>query len=90
MRITDVALSTATPVSTRPTARRTETGGSSPTVVANAPKASGAQHPDEVAAAALQRAAGAAQASRVVAAENQRASDSVRGDIDPARVLQNA
>ena len=89
MRITDVALSTSTPVSTRQTARRTETGGSSPTVVATQ-KTSGAQHPDEVAAAALQRAAGAAQASRVVAAENQRASESVRGDLDPARVLQSA
>lgn len=90
MRITDVALSTSTPVSTRQTARRTDTGATSPTMVASAPKTGGAQHPDEVAAAALQRAAGAAQASRVVAAENQRASDSVRGDLDPARVLQRA
>ena len=67
MRITDLNVPMATPATTRPAARRTETGGSAPTVVAS-PKTSGAAHPDEVAAAALQRAAGAAQASRVVAA----------------------
>lgn len=88
MRITDIALSTATPVGTpRTSARRTEAGSTAPTVV-SAGRTSSAAHPDEVAAAALQKAAGAAQAIRVVAAENQRATDSVRGDIDSSRVLQ--
>lgn len=88
MRITDIALSTSTPVATpRAATKRAEAGSSAPTVV-SAPRTSSAEHPDEVAAAALQRAAGAAQAGRVVAAENQRATDSVRGEIHLDRVLQ--
>lgn len=90
MRITDVALSTSTPVGTpRSSARRTDAGSSAgtPTVVSGT-RTGSTQHPDEVAAAALHKAAGAAQAVRVVAAENQRASDSVRGELDPSRVLQ--
>ena len=87
MRITDVALSTATPVtSSRPKRADNESTSSSPTLV-SAGKTGSAPHPDEVAAAKLQKAAGAAQAARVVAAENQRASESVRGDkLDPARI----
>lgn len=88
MRITDIALSTSTPVGTpRTSAKRAEAGSSAPTVVSGT-RTGSAQHPDEVAAAALQKAAGAAQAVRVVAAENQRASDSVRGELDSSRVLQ--
>lgn len=87
MRITDLPVST--PASrvgaTKDGAKRAETGASSATVVSSG-TTDGAAHPDEVAAAKLQRAASAAQASRVVAAENQRASDSVRGDFT-AKVL---
>lgn len=90
MRISDIALSTSTPVGTpRPSAKRPEQGGSSATVVSSG-KAEAGTHPDEVAAAKLQKAAGAAHASRVVAAENQRAADSVRGEIDVDRVVHTA
>ncbi len=90
MRISDIALSTSTPVGTpRAGARRAEQGGSGATVVSGSRTEAGT-HPDEVAAAKLQKAAGAAQASRVVAAENQRAAESVRGEIDPARVHVSA
>lgn len=89
MRITDIALSTTTPVGTpRTGARRTETGSAGAPAPVSGGRTDGTSHPDEVAAAALQKAAGAAQAGRVVAAENQRAADSVRGEIDLSRVLQ--
>ena len=90
MRISDIALSTSTPVgTTRPSAKRPEGGSAGPTVVTSQ-KTDAAPHPDEVAATKLAKAASAAQASRVVAAENQRASDSVRGELDPSRVFANA
>ena len=78
MRISDIALSTATPVSGRPTARKQETGAG-PQVVAES-RTGSAAHPDEVAAAKLQKAAGLAQAARVVAAQNQLAGASVQGE----------
>ncbi|MCW2777383.1 MAG: hypothetical protein JWN17_1108 [Frankiales bacterium] len=89
MRITDVALSTATPISNGPRTKRTEADSTAPTLLASA-KTESAPHPDEVAATKLQRAAAHAQAARVVSAENQRASASARGEIDPGRVLQSA
>jgi hypothetical protein len=89
MRITDIALSTTTPVGTpRTGTRRTDSGSAGAPAPASAGRTDSASHPDEVAAAKLQKAAGAAQAGRVVAAENQRASESVRGEIDLSRVLQ--
>ena len=88
MRITDLPVATPLSATARATAKKAENNGSAPsTVLTSGARADSAQHPDEVAAAALQKAANAAQVSRVVAAENQRASDSVRGDIDPGRVV---
>jgi hypothetical protein len=79
MRLTDVALSTATPVAgSRTPTRKPAEGAAGPAVVSERPAA--APHPDEVAAAKLQKAAGLAQAARVVAAQNELASASVRGD----------
>ena len=79
MRITDVALSTATPVAgSRTPARKPTEGTAAPALVSEQP--SSAPLPDEVAAAKLQRAAGLAQAARVVGAQNELASASVRGD----------
>ena len=86
MRITDLPVTTPL-TATRARDKKAENNASSAPTVVHSARAESAQHPDEVAAAALHKAASAAQASRVVAAENQRASDSVRGEIDPRRVL---
>ena len=72
MRITDVAPSTATPAAPGRTARKASEGAG-PAVVA---RSQGAPHPDELAAAKMQRAASLAQAARVVAAQNELASAS--------------
>ncbi len=79
MRITDIVSSTPVAGARPATAKKADTQGSAPTVVAS-DRNEAAQHPDEVAAAALQRAAERASATRIVAAQNGLASDSVRGD----------
>ncbi len=85
MRITDLPVSVPVGSPARTGTKKTESGGSSPTVVASS-KADGASHPDEVAATKLHKAAAAAAATKVVAAQNQLASQSAQGDLDPARL----
>lgn len=78
-RIADIVSSTPVAGARPAAAKRADTQGSAPTVVASN-RADSAQHPDEVAATALQRAAEKAQATKVVAAQNGLAAESVRGD----------
>jgi hypothetical protein len=79
VRITDIALSTPVAGARPATARRTGPQSAGPVMTPAEPR--GAQHPDEVAAGALQRAAGLASAGKVVAASNEQAARSVRGDL---------
>lgn len=86
MRISDIALSTATPVpGARVQSRRGGDAGPAATVVSPT-RTGAAPHPDELAASALQRAAGQAQANRVVAAQNELASRSVTDHLDTVRL----
>ncbi len=86
MRITDLPVTTPL-TATKARDKKTESGASSTPTLVPSGRTDSTQHPDEVAAAALQKAATSAQATRVVSAENQRASESVRGDIDPRRIV---
>ncbi|MCW2667246.1 MAG: hypothetical protein JWN57_2208 [Frankiales bacterium] len=79
MRITDIVSSTPVAGARPATTKRADTHDSAPTVLTSN-RAQSAAHPDEVAAAALQRAADRAQATKVVAAQNGLAAESVRGE----------
>ena len=88
MRITDLPVATPLNATARATAKKSEDATSARTAVVTSGRTEGASHPDEVAAAALQKAAASAQSTRLVAAQNQLASESVRGEIDPERALK--